>query len=218
MSSKKIKSNPIKLILLGAGGHAKVALEALANESKYQLLGYVDFKSQVGYFENYKWLGSDEVLLDWKLKNIKLINGLGSIGDTGHRRKIYEKFHSFGFDFQSLIHKSALVSKEVIVNEGVQIMAGSIIQPGTYIGVNTVVNTSASVDHDCFIGDHVYISPGATVCGGVRLGNGVHVGAGAVINQHVKIAGGSVIASGAVVLKDVKKACVMVGVPAKIKR
>ena len=46
-------------------------------------------------------------------------------------------------------------------------MAGVVIQSGSVIGDNVIVNTNASVDHDCRIGQHVHLAPGVVVCGNV---------------------------------------------------
>jgi acyl-[acyl carrier protein]--UDP-N-acetylglucosamine O-acyltransferase len=82
-------------------------------------------------------------------------------------------------------------------------MAGAVIQPGTYIGENSIVNTSVSVDHDCIIGQHVHIAPGSTVCGGVRIEDNVYIGSGAVIVQGVRIAPYIFIKAGTIVTRDV---------------
>ena len=94
-------------------------------------------------------------------------------------------------------------------------MAGAVIQPGTRLGVNTIVNTRASIDHDCIIGDHVHIAPGAVLSGEVRVGNCSHIGCGATIVQGVKLGEATVIGAGAVVLKDVPDGTTVVGVPAR---
>lgn len=82
-----------------------------------------------------------------------------------------------------------------------------------------IVNTGASVDHDCKIGDFVHIAPHATVLGGVEIGEGTWVGAGAVIKQYLKIGANCMIGAGAVVIADVPDGTTVVGVPAReIKR
>ena len=38
-------------------------------------------------------------------------------------------------------------------------MAGTVIQCDTNIGMITIINTCASIDHDCNIGDHIHVAP-----------------------------------------------------------
>ena len=94
-------------------------------------------------------------------------------------------------------------------------MAGVVIQPGSRIGKNSIVNTKASVDHDCIIGDHVHISPGVTLSGGVTVGSTVHIGSGATIIQGMRIGDNCLVAAGAVVISPLLDSVTVAGVPAK---
>ena len=94
-------------------------------------------------------------------------------------------------------------------------MAGVIINPYVEVGAHCIVNTNASIDHDCIISDYVHISPGATLCGGVFVSEDVQVGAGAVILPNIKIGKFSTIGAGAVVTTDVPDYTTVVGNPAK---
>ena len=47
------------------------------------------------------------------------------------------------------------------------------------------MNTGASVDHDCHLGDAVHIAPGAVLAGEVEVGPLAFVGAGAVVTRDV---------------------------------
>ena len=120
-----------------------------------------------------------------------------------------------GYDFSTVIHPSAVVTSDVILGEGSQGMSGEVIQPGSHIGCNTIINTRASVDHDCIIGDHVHISPGVTLSGGVDIGAGSHIGTGATLIQGISIGCGCLVAAGAVVVKDITDGEMVRGVPAR---
>ena len=53
-------------------------------------------------------------------------------------------------------------------------LAGVVLQTGVTLGDNVIVNTRASVDHDCVIERDVMIGPGAVaVRGGQSRGGGV---------------------------------------------
>jgi acetyltransferase-like isoleucine patch superfamily enzyme len=94
-------------------------------------------------------------------------------------------------------------------------MAGAVVQPGAFIGRNVIVNTRASVDHDCCIQDHVHIAPGSTLCGNVTVGLGAMVGAGAVVIPGLTIGAGAMIGAAAAVCSDVPEKAVARGVPAR---
>ena len=81
----------------------------------------------------------------------------------------------------------AIVSRAAVLGAGgVQLIAGAVVNAATSIGEGVIVNTNASVDHDCTIGDYVHIAPD------VVLGGGVTVGAGAVVTNDVE-AGSTVV-------------------------
>lgn len=190
------------VIVLGGGGHARVLIDAL-RLSKNQILGVTDFRpssvnpQKVGV----KILGDDGAVFSFSPAKVSLANGLGSTGSTAARMALFEKFKVKGYRFISVIHPSAVIAKDAVLGEGVQIMAGAVIQTGVVIGDNAIINTRASVDHDCYIGSHVHIAPGAVLSGGVEIGDGSHIGTGAVIVQNVVLPGGSFIKAASLVTR-----------------
>ena len=83
-------------------------------------------------------------------------------------------------------------------------MAGAILQSGSVIGDNVIVNTNASVDHDCRIGQHVHLAPGVVVCGNVCVEELGHVGAGAKILQSVRVGAHALVSAGTLVKLDIE--------------
>lgn len=207
----------VPVIILGAGGHAKVLIEALLASSAV-ITGVVDpnLKLAESSILGVQVLGGDEVVNEFPPSEIQLVNGLGSVGFPVKRQQIFERFTSMGYNFATVIHPSVVIASDVVMGEGVQIMAGAVIQPGCIVGDNAIINTRASVDHDCNIGNHVHIAPGVTLSGGVTVGEASHIGTGATVIQGINIGGGCVIGAGALVLKDVPSFITVVGVPAKM--
>ena len=195
------------VIIIGAGGHARVLLDAL-QLSGCKVLGFVDpaFTKGAQGPGGLPVLGGDEVLKDYSMSAVQLVNGIGSIGPTMLRGAVYRRGKEAGFSFARVVHPAAVVSASATLGEGVQIMAGCIVQSGAEIGANSIVNTRASVDHDCKIGETVHIAPGVTLSGNVRVGDRAHIGTGAVVIQGISIGADSLVAAGAVVYRDVPEA------------
>lgn len=139
------------VIMLGAGGHSNVLIDCLKLQDR-KIIGITvpDPKSKELF--GIPVIGTDEEVYNYSFKEIKLVNGLGTIGSMEKRKNIYLRFKSDGYTFASVIHPVAIIASQVALEEGVQIMAGAIIQPGCHIGANSIINTKASVDHDCQIG------------------------------------------------------------------
>lgn len=206
----------LPVIIIGGGGHARVLIDALLLQS-FEIIGFTDPNQQMvtRKIQNIPYLGDDNKIDQYSPAKIQLVNGIGSIGTTKLRKQVYENFKDKGYSFASVWHPSAIISTDVKMDEGVQIMAGAIIQAGCHIGRNTLINTKASVDHECLIAAHVHIAPGAVLSGGVEIEESVHIGTGAILIQRVHVFHHSIVGAGSVVIKDVPANCTVYGVPAK---
>jgi len=88
--------------------------------------------------------------------------------------------------WEIIIHPTAL-AYDYEIGEGTVVMAGAIIQPGVLIGKHCIINTGATIDHDCVLEDFVHIAPGAHLCGNVHVGEGTLVGVGVGIAPNTTI-------------------------------
>lgn len=205
------------ILVLGAGGHASVIIDILMSQGR-KIIGLVDpdVNKHGKEILGVPVLGDDFVVEQYLPENVYLVNGVGSIGSTALRKKLFIKFKKLGYAFVSVVHDGAIVSPNALLSEGVQIFAGAVVQTGVVVRENCIVNTKASVDHDCDIEPHAHVSPGVTLCAEVAIGEGTHVGAGATIIQGVHIGKNSVIGAGSLVLKSQEGNKLIFGVPAKV--
>lgn len=203
------------VIIIGAGGHAKVLAEALRKQG-VKILGALDIcptsKDRVAELPI---IGDDSAIRAYSCDAVELVNGVGSVGDTSRRADIFYKFKNMGYVFCSVIHPTAVVAENCILNEGVQIMAGAVINAGVTIDADTIINTGAIVDHECHIGRHAHISPGVVLSGGVQVDDCCHIGTGATVIQGINIGGHALVGAGAVVIRDVAAGAKVIGVPAR---
>lgn len=204
-------SKPV--VILGNGGHARVLIEILLMQQR-QILGYTAPAEEHNPY-NIVYLGTDEAILQHEPERIELVNAIGSVSTMKSRANMFTFFKSKGYRFCTIIHPSAVVSSTAMLGEGVQIMAGAIIQPFVRIGDNTIINTSASIDHDCYIDDHCHIAPGCVLSGGVTIGKGTHIGTGTNIIQNIKIGNNVIVGAGSLVLRNVHDDKKVYGSPAK---
>jgi UDP-perosamine 4-acetyltransferase len=204
------------IIVIGGGGHAKVLIDTL-QMTNMNIIGILDANPAVTGQEvlGVPVLGKDDYINHYAPDKVVLVNGLGSIDIPLVRKTIFYQFKAKGFEFYSVIHPTACISRDVKWGEGCQIMAGSIIQAGSILGNNVIINSGVTVDHDCRIEDHTHLAPGTVLSGNVHIEEECHVGSRAVILQGLHIAKRSLVGAGAVVINSIASNSRVVGVPAK---
>lgn len=208
----------VPVIIVGAGGHAKVLSDAL-DRSGVTVLGITVKNGDKSVEGAPPWLaarilGDDSVVEDYAPDTVDLVNGVGSVGRPDARRAVFDRFRHRGYRFRCVVHPHSVVAADVSMEQGTQIMAGVVVQPGCALGENLILNTRCSVDHDCTIGAHVHIAPGATLSGSVTVGAESHIGTGASVIQGIRIGARVVIAAGAAVVGDVPDGVTVAGCPA----
>ncbi|BHH82678.1 acetyltransferase [Desulforhopalus sp. 52FAK] len=191
------------IIILGAGGHAQVLVEALRCMG-LEMIGVVTPDLPVGFsFADMTVLGDDNVVFDHLAEDIYLVNGVGSLPYQDIRWRLSEQFRREKYKFVNVTHPTAIVASDVRLDEGVQVMAGVILQSGAKVGCDSIVNTKVSIDHNSVVGKCCHLAPGVTVSGDVTIGDYCHVGPGSCVIQGVTIGDGTVIGAGSVVYEDV---------------
>ena len=193
------------IIIIGAGGHAKVVHDSL-NKDSYNTMAIIDpVKKLDNQFSELLHLKKDnDILNKFSIKQHMLIMGIGMVpGKNRYLRKIlYTNYKNNGYKFKNIIHSSSILADNTKINTGAQIMAGVIIQVGGTIGENSIVNTGAILDHDCDIGRNTHIAPGTIICGNVKVGNDCFIGAGAKILPGSIIPNDTDIKAGVIINKD----------------
>ena len=205
-----------KVFIFGTGGHARVVIDIIEKQGLYGIFGLVDddVKSKGASICGYQVIGGKSELLHLRDTDT-LDTGIVAIGDNSDRWKTAAWMDENAFKLAVAIHPSAQLSRGVEVGLGTVIMAGVTINSGARIGRNVILNTQASVDHDCTVADGAHIAPGAILCGTVMVGARTFVGAGSTVIENLTIGEDSIIGAGATVIRDLPNRVTAVGSPAR---
>jgi sugar O-acyltransferase (sialic acid O-acetyltransferase NeuD family) len=206
---------PRQLFLLGCGGHGRVVLEALrlAGQAVRGILdGGLKPATQI---DGVPVLGGDEFLQQLDPASTAVCLGVGVMPGNVRRAQLFRSCRERGFEIVSVVHPAAIVSPQRQFGVGVQVLAAAVLQVAVRLGDNVVINTAASVDHDCVIDADAMIGPGAVLCGDVHVGGGAYVGAGAIVLPGVRIGAGAVVGAGSTVIKPVAAGATVLGNPAR---
>ena len=206
-----------KLVIWGAGGHARVIADIISLTGSYVIVGFLDDvcpEPRPVVFSDAPILGGAEQLDVLKKQGVRHI--IFGFGNCQARLDLARTARAARFTLATVIHPSAVVAQGVAVGAGSMIAAGAVVGPGACLGENVIVNTGATVDHDCELGDGVHICPGVNLAGNVTVGTAAWVGIGATVIQKVSIGAGATVGAGAVVLRDVPAGATVYGVPAQV--
>jgi sugar O-acyltransferase (sialic acid O-acetyltransferase NeuD family) len=201
------------VFVFGAGGHAKVIIDAIEKLGHYN----IDF------------LADDELLLkDTEVYGYRVIGGrhavpsgaprrggIVAVGDNHLRAEIAVWLADRGFPLINVIHPSVQMARGVKLGEDIVLMAGAIINSDTSLGDNVIVNTGSTIDHDCVVEESTHIAPGCHVCGSVRIGAFSMIGAGTTIIRGVSVGSNCIVGAGSVLINDIPDGMVAMGNPAR---
>ncbi len=201
-----------KVIIIGAGGHAKVIADII-EKSGDEVVGFLDDNKENGatVIKNYKVIGdlNNRFAMAVTKKDVEFII---AIGDNKKREEIS---HSPNLKFYTAIHPSAQIGLDVRIEEGTVVMANVCINSSARIGKHCIINTGAIIEHDNIIEDFVHISPNTSLGGTVKIGESTHVGIGSIVKNNITICKNCTIGAGAVVVKNIIEEGTYVGVPAR---
>jgi sugar O-acyltransferase (sialic acid O-acetyltransferase NeuD family) len=210
----------VRVVGLGAGGHAAVMIETLRAAGGYEIVALTDPREELWgtTLLGVRVVGGDDELAQYHQAVSHAFIGLGGASDTSARRRLFELATARGFDLVRVVHPTAILSPSARLGSGAALLASAVVNANAEVGSNALVNTGAIVEHDCSIADHVHIATGARLASGVRVETGAHVGAGATVLQGRTIGANAIVGAGAVVTRDVDPGTVVAGVPARLLR
>ena len=133
------------------------------------------------------------------------------------RLQLHDWLVDEGLRALTVTHRVAYVAADAALGAGCQILAHATVCAQARLERSVIVNTAASVDHECRIGAGAHVGPGVRLAGRVEVGERAFIGTGAVVLPRLKIGADATIGAGAVVIGDVPAGAVVIGVPARVR-
>ena len=200
------------IVVVGAGGHAKVVIEALQAMGR-DIAGLVALASAGTLVLGFPVLGDDAILP--RLRRTGIAQAVLGLGDNRLRGAIAEQLLAMDFELPPVRHPAAWILAEQRPWAGSGRAQKAAVSAQTRIGEAAIVNSGAIIEHDGMIGDAAHAAPGCVLAGQVRVGARTLVGAGSVVRPGVTLGADVLVGAGAVVVADVADGAVVVGCPAR---
>ncbi|KAA3625568.1 MAG: hypothetical protein DWQ08_09185 [Proteobacteria bacterium] len=134
-----------------------------------------------------------------------------------NRDRFIEKAIESKFQFCSLVHPSAHVSRTATIGSGVIIGANAVILSHSRIADHAIILANATVSHHARVGSYSTVAAGATLAGLTTIGSNTFVGINASILPERHVGNFCFVGAGSVVNKDVPDHRRAVGNPARIR-
>jgi UDP-perosamine 4-acetyltransferase len=204
---------PLRVLVVGNGGHAKVVVSVLRLDDAIDLIGVVGPASS-GSVSGLPLLGDDADLMSLRRE---IPAAFIAVGDNHRRDELFRIVDELEFELPSALHPRAVIDHGARIGRGVVAMAGAIVNTDSVIGDAGILNTGCTVDHDCVLGRSVHVAPGTHLSGYVIVGDRALLGIGSTIGRGspLTIGADAVVGAGSVVVTDIPAGATVVGVAAR---
>ena len=158
----------VRVVVIGAGGHARVVLEALA-DSGHEVAGCVSADGTGVDGLPCPVLGCDTDVA--ALAAAAGATGVFvAVGDNAARRRLQDAAVAAGLVPVNAVSRFAMVSSSAVLGRGVLVAAGAVVNAMALVGDGAILNTRCSIDHDVVVGPFAHVSVGVVTGGAFGAG------------------------------------------------
>lgn len=176
------------LLILGAGGHGKVALDVAESMKCYEIIHFLDDGKEAGEeVLGHKVVGK---ISEYHLHRKSYTDAIVALGNNEVRLELTKELKALGCHIPILIHPTCVVSQYANIKAGTVIMPQAVVNTEAKIGEACIINTGAIIEHDYVVGDGNHIAYGAVLGGEAKVGSEVLVDIGAVVGRNAEIVDG----------------------------
>jgi sugar O-acyltransferase (sialic acid O-acetyltransferase NeuD family) len=208
-----------RIIIVGCGEQARVTIDALEDQGKYEIVGLVTNTDEELHR---RIMGYEVICKDGDVERLVRENGditgyfLGvgvGTGSMKRRREIYTWMDKL-LPAVSIISPQSVVSKYASFGRGTFLEAYTRLSNGVVLGNHCLIQSFTSINHDQTIGDNVLVGCNVSMAGS-RIGSHSTIADGSSIGFKKSVGENVLVTDGTVVTKDLPDDVIAYGNPAK---
>ena len=173
--TRKKGDNMKKLLILGAGGFAKVCEDIARQSGEYDRIGFLDDNAQGPYI-----LGRCEEFRMFSGENVDMYPAMGN---NDARMYWLQQLEDAGIRVPSFVHSTSYVSPTVRLKPGTAVLPRAVINTDCQVEKGCLINCSAIVDHDCILEEGAHVCIGAIIKAENRIPARMQIAAGEIIEN-----------------------------------
>jgi len=178
-----------KLFIFGSGTISEIAYYYFANESEYQICGFVEYRKFIKKktFHKLPVIEFEKVEKFFPSKNYYGFVAIGYRSLNDDRTKVYKLLKKKKYKLASFVSKNSHIAKNVKIGDNCFILEKQIIQPFTNIGNNVTLWCGNIIGHHCTIKDNCFITSNVVIAGYSSVGENTFIGIKSAIRDKTKI-------------------------------
>lgn len=188
-------SQPIPLVIVGAGGHGRSILELVRLSATHEVKAFLDDQQPAGtHILGVPVWGSSAAFDQLPARGVRAVHI--AVGHNASRQALAERARAAGLALATLVHPRAFVSPSAELGEGCAVMALAAVGTEAWLAQGCIVNMGAVVDHHARVGAFGHLGANATMAGGTRIGARAWLQAGAALGYGVQLPDDTVVPAG----------------------
>ena len=213
-----------KIILIGGVGNGTVVastiedINSASNEKQYEIIGFLN-DNETKPINGYPILGKIDIESATKYLSQKDVYFIYTLVTARMNYKFLHKLLDLKIPtnrFETVIHPTAVVSKQAKIGNGVCIQPFVSIGPNVEIGNHVQIFAQCLIGHNSILKDYSYVANNACIGANVVLKEGAYLGTNCSTLENITIGKWSLVGIGSVVIKSIDDYTKVVGNPSRV--